>query len=95
MSLRLTPAQTVTLILGMPLVLAAIYYGWLAIAAARSPYTVREMDWNGDGHTTPAEFLATADVLRRPVERDGRACTELVSARTGTTYRVECPDSAR
>jgi len=95
MSRSLTPTQTMALILGMPLVLAVVYYSYLAINVARSPYSWREMDWNGDGRTTPGEFFATADVIRRPVTQDGRACAELVSARTGRAYRTECPDSAR
>ena len=95
MSRALSPAQTMALILGMPLVLAVIYYSYLAVSVARSPYSWREMDWNGDGRTTLGEFFATTDVIRRGVTRDGRECTELVSARTGRTYRTECPDSTR
>ena len=92
MSLR--PAQTVALIFGMPLLLAVLYYGYLAVNAARSPWSWRQMDWNGDGRTTLGEFFATADVITRPVTKDGQACSELVSARTGTVWRTECPDSA-
>jgi len=95
MSRPLSPAQTMALILGMPLVLAVIYYSYLAVNVARSPYRWREMDWNGDGRTTLGEFFATTDVIRRGVTRDGRECTEFVSARTGRAYRTECPDSAR
>ena len=88
-------ARTVALILGMPLVLAVIYYTYLGINAARSPWSWKEMDWNGDGRTTMGEFFATADVIRRPVARDGKSCSELVSARTGESYRIECADTAR
>jgi hypothetical protein len=95
MSRPLSPAQTMALILGMPLVLAVIYYSYLAVNVSRSRYSWREMDWNGDGRTTLGEFFATTDVIRRPVTREGRTCDELVSARTGRTYRTECPDSAR
>ncbi|HEX5817560.1 MAG TPA: hypothetical protein VFY20_01680 [Gemmatimonadales bacterium] len=95
MSRSLSPAQTMALILGMPLVLAVIYYSYLAVNVSRSPYSWREMDWNGDGRTTLGEFFATTDVIRRPVTEGGRACDELVSARTGRRYRMECPDSAR
>ena len=94
MSRSLTPAQTMALILGMPLLLAVLYYSSLALNVAGSPYTWREMDWNGDGRTTPGEFFATADVIRRPVTEGDRACAELVSARSGQVYRTECPDSA-
>ena len=36
MSRSLTPTQTMALILGMPLVLAVVYYSYLAINVARS-----------------------------------------------------------
>jgi len=91
MSLR--PSQTVALIFGMPLVLAVFYYGWLTVLVVRSPWSWRQMDWNGDGRTTIGEFFATTDVIARPAMKEGRACTELVSARTGKVWRMECPDS--
>jgi hypothetical protein len=95
MTRSLSPSRTMALILGMPLVLAVLYYAYLALNVSRSPYTWREMDWNADGRTSLGEYFATTDVLRRPVTRDGRACTELVSARSGKSYRTECPDSTR
>ncbi len=81
---------TVGLILGMPLVLAALHVAFLAVAAARSRFSWREMDWDGDGRTTLREALATADVLERPAERHGRRCVELIWARTGRRIRLEC-----
>ncbi len=79
------------LIFGMPLIMAVLYYCWLAIAVARTRYTWQQMDWNGDGHTTIGEFFRTADVIERPVVKDGRSCVELVWSREGTSIRVECP----
>ncbi len=83
--------RALLLIFGMPFILAALYYGWLTIAVLRTRYTLRDMDWNGDGRTSVGEFFKTADVIERPVERDGRACVELVWSRKGTVLRVECP----
>jgi hypothetical protein len=86
--------RTLLLILGMPAVLAVIYYGFLAVRVAGMPYTRAQMDWNGDGRTSLGEFFATADVIERPDTSTGRPCTALVSARTGAVHRVECPDTA-
>lgn len=83
--------RALALIFGMPFILAALYYGWLTIAVLRTRYSLRDMDWNGDGRTSVSEFFETADVIERPVERDGRSCVELVWSRKGTVLRVECP----
>lgn len=83
--------RALLLIFGMPFILAALYYGWLTIAVLRTRFTWQEMDWNADGRTTLGEFFKTADVIERPVERDGKSCVELVWARRGTVLRVECP----
>lgn len=95
MSAPASPARTLLLILGMPLLLAVVYYAWLAVRVAQAPFSWREKDWNGDGRTSLAEYFATADVLARPVTRDGQACRALVSARSGDTLRVDCPAPAR
>ena len=83
--------RALLLIFGMPFVMAALYYGWLTVAVLRTRFTWRDMDWNGDGRTSVGEFFQTADVIERPVERDGRSCVELVWSRKGTVLRVECP----
>ena len=82
--------RALVLIFGMPFILGALYYGWLTIAVLRTRYTWQDMDWNADGRTSIAEFFETADVIERPVERDGRHCVELVWSRKGTVLRVEC-----
>ena len=83
--------RTFLLIFGMPAILAALYYAWLTIAVLRTRFAWGDMDWNGDGRTSVGEFFQTADVIERPVERDGISCTELVWSRKGTVLRVECP----
>jgi hypothetical protein len=83
--------RALLLIFGMPLILAVLYYGWLSVAVLRTRFSWRDMDWNGDGRTTVSEFFQTADVIERPVKRDGLACVELVWSRKGTVLRVECP----
>jgi hypothetical protein len=83
--------RALVLIFGMPFILGALYYGWLTVAVLRTRFTWREMDWNADGRTSIGEFFETADVIERPVEREGRSCVELVWSRRGTVLRVECP----
>jgi hypothetical protein len=85
--------RTMLLILGMPAVLAVLYYGYLAVKVAGMPFTRAQMDWDGDGRTSWGEYFATADVIQRPDTSTGRPCTALVNARTGSTIRVDC-DSA-
>lgn len=84
-------ARPLFFIFGMPLVLAVLYYGWIAVQVSRMPYTWREMDWNGDGKTSIREFFATADVLERAAKDSAAGCIELYHARTGKRLRVECP----
>ena len=83
--------RAMILIFGMPFILGALYYGWLTIAVMRTRYSWRDMDWNADGRTTIGEFFETADVIERPVVRNGQNCVELVWSRKGTVLRVECP----
>ena len=83
--------RAMILIFGMPFILGALYYGWLTVAVMRTRYTWRDMDWNADGRTTIGEFFETADVIERPVVRNGQNCVELVWSRKGTVLRVECP----
>ena len=83
--------RTFLLIFGMPALLAVVYYGWLTVVVMNSRFTIQQMDWNGDGHTSVGEFFQTADVIERPVQREGHACIELVWTRKGTVLRVECP----
>ena len=89
---RLAPEarRALFLIFGMPFILGALYYGWLTIAVLRTRYTWQDMDWNADGKTSIAEFFETADVIERPVQRNGQDCVELVWSRKGTVLRVEC-----
>jgi hypothetical protein len=83
--------RALLLIFGMPFILGALYYGWLTIAVLQTRFSRQDMDWNADGRTTIGEFFQTADVIERPVERNGLACVELVWSRKGTVLRVECP----
>jgi hypothetical protein len=86
-----SPLRPLLFIFGMPLILAALYYGRLAYEVQQTRYTWKEMDWNGDGRTSIREYFQTVDVLERKVERDGVECLELYEARRGKVLRVECP----
>jgi hypothetical protein len=85
-----SPARPLFFIFGMPLVLAVLYYGWLAVQVSRTRYTWKEMDWNADGRTSVGEFFQTADVLERVAADSAPGCRELYSARTGRRIRIDC-----
>jgi hypothetical protein len=89
-----SPARPLFFIFGMPLVLAVLYYGWLAVQVARTRYTWKEMDWNGNGRTSVREFFQTADVLERAAADSAPGCIELYSARTGRVLRTDCRAAA-
>jgi hypothetical protein len=78
----------------MPAVLALLYYGWLALQVARTPYGWKDMDWNGDGRTTLGEYFQTADVLERAAADSAPGCIEMYSARTGRVLRTACASAA-
>jgi len=82
--------RALILIFGMPFIMGALYYGWLTIVVLQTRYTWQDMDWNADGRTSIGEFFETADVIERPVQRDGQDCVELIWSRKGTVLRVEC-----
>ena len=66
---------------------------WVAAAlhASLDRHDWEEMDWDGDGQTTLAEAFGGADVGRREVSVQGRACTELFAFKDGRTVRIDCP----
>ncbi len=71
-------------------VFVLLYIGFLAVAASRTGYTWREMDWNSSGHTSPFEFLRSTGVGKRGVEHNGRTCTEYFEIRSRRALRVDC-----
>jgi hypothetical protein len=67
---------------------------WFAILILRSSgpgYSWREMDWNGDGHTSVGEFLDTGDTFERDVIVHGQRCVEVVAMKDGLPLRTKCP----
>ena len=85
--------RLLTSVLLLPLFFVLLYYTWLAISAWRAGYTWEEMDWNEDGRTTVREFLATNEIGRRPVTRNGRMCVEFFRLEDRRPLRITCPDS--
>lgn len=57
----------------------------------RSGFTMTEMDWDCDGHTSLHEISEAVDVRRRPVEMSGIQCYEYFDMRTGSMIRTDCP----
>jgi len=78
------------------LVVAAVFvatFTWLAfatLATLQRGYDWAEMDWNGDGLTSIAEFLDAAYVGRRPVMRSDAACFEYYALTDGRLIRTRC-----
>jgi hypothetical protein len=75
--------------------LIAIYTVCLAVIAARSGLTWREMDFDHDGVTSVGELFSAADVGTRSVQRDGRTCTEYFFLKDGLPITVRCPAGLR
>lgn len=79
------------------LFVAAVFvamFTWLAFATLgtlQRGYGWSEMDWNGDGMTSVAEFLDAAYVGRRPVLRGDAACFEYYALTDGRSIRTICP----
>jgi len=79
--------SAIAAVLAVPLFFLAIR----ALTAWRQGYSWAEMDWEGKGHTTIADFLRAADIGKRPIDVNGVACVEYFRYRDGATIRVACP----
>ena len=53
-------------------------------------YSLKEMDWNQDGITTPGEILSSMDVGVRYVCKEGKVCTDYFAYKDGQTIRMDC-----
>lgn len=62
-----------------------------ALTAWRQGYSWAEMDWEGKGHTSIADFLRAAEVGKRPIDVNGVSCVEYFRYRDGATMRTDCP----
>lgn len=49
------------------------------------------MDWDGDGHTSLAEFFHTFDVGSRHVRAFERECREIYLLKDGMPFKLLCP----
>ncbi|ESZ63260.1 hypothetical protein X727_29340 [Mesorhizobium sp. L103C119B0] len=54
-------------------------------------FSWQDMDWNGDGHTSFAEFFHAFDVGSREVQVDGRQCREAYLLKDGAPVKLLCP----
>ncbi|MER9393878.1 MULTISPECIES: hypothetical protein [unclassified Mesorhizobium] len=76
------------------LILAIIASISLAIVADQTfgkGFSWQDMDWNGDGHTSFAEFFHTFDVGSREVEVNSNECREAYLLKDGTPVKLLCP----
>ena len=69
-----------------------LYVAALVGTALGSGLTWREMDFDRDGTTSPAELITAADVARRPVRIGDRACMEFF-LKDATTVKIVCPSA--
>lgn len=53
-------------------------------------YSWSEMDWDSDGTTSISELFDSGGIGKRPVTRDGAACTEYFRYKDGLPVRVVC-----
>lgn len=53
-------------------------------------YSLKEMDWNQDGITTPGEILSSMDIGVRYVRKEGKVCTDYFAYKDGQTIRMDC-----
>jgi hypothetical protein len=71
-------------------VLVLIYPTYIALGSLARGYGWREMDWNSDGRTTLSEFLASADIAKRSVQRGQDVCWEYYALKDGFPVRTDC-----
>ena len=90
MKVLLTIVGTIVGTLGA---LVLIYVGMVAVGAWHQGHRWAEMDWDGSGGTSIAEFLESSDVGRRETIVDGRTCSDFFSYKDGKSIRVDCPPS--
>ncbi|MDP9838844.1 hypothetical protein J2T09_003616 [Neorhizobium huautlense] len=69
----------------------AFYFCLRGYAVLQHGYSWKQMDWNGDGTTTIAEFFEASDVGKREVIVDGRACIEFFAYKDAMPIRTDCP----
>ncbi len=62
-----------------------------ALTAWRQGYSWAEMDWEGRGHTSIADFLRAADIGKRPIDVNGVSCVEYFRYRDGVSVKTDCP----
>jgi hypothetical protein len=66
------------------------YFAYLFTKAYYSGLTWQDMDLNKDGHTTIAEYLNAADILKRTLVKDGKDCTEYSLIKDGSIVAIKC-----
>ncbi|MGE0117383.1 MAG: hypothetical protein AB7S71_04235 [Dongiaceae bacterium] len=79
----------VRVLLTVAVVLAA-FIVWRVTPSLQQNYSWTEMDWNGDGATSIGEFLESADVGSREVNRSGIDCIEYFTMKDAVPIRLDC-----
>jgi hypothetical protein len=72
------------------LALTAIFLGVVIMETFGKGFTLAEMDWDGNGRTSPMELFATMDFDFRYETINGRRCKEVYSTKDGSTVKTIC-----
>jgi hypothetical protein len=67
-----------------------LYLGFRIIIPYVTGFNWSEMDWNSNGITDPFEILASADVGKRSILNEGKACIEYFSLKDASEIKVVC-----
>lgn len=79
-------------VLAVPAAVVVLVFFWRAVAVWRTGYDWNQMDWNGDGHTTVAEFFQTTDVGVRVLQVANQSCVEYFDLKHHRRIRLSCPE---
>lgn len=71
-------------------ILFSFYLFFRGTSAWSQHYPWRDMDWNGSGTTSLAEFFEASDVGKRVVTKDGSICIEYFRYKDGLPIKVVC-----
>ncbi len=63
----------------------------VAMLISQTGYSMEDMDWDGDGHTSISELLDAIDTGSRVViDSDGRSCIEIYAKKDGLPIKRKC-----
>ena len=85
-----TPKLVMFRMLNLLLAVMLLYLGFRIIVPYATGFSWSEMDWNSNGMTDPIEILASADVGKRNILDEDKACIEYFSLKDASEIKVVC-----